>query len=440
MRSHTAHPIPSTTPAMSTTQPELTGQPNISRKAMRLLAPLLLATLTACHAIDFDPGFHFNPDHAATIINQTEDRFPNIDPLFLSDEIKAYADRYIHSGDGKETRVRKLQQMLFTKEFLNIQYSDTKTHTALEAFQAREGNCLSVMNLYIAMARYVNVDANFQTVKVQPSWDMRGNLLVLAQHINATGRFSHRRHYVVDFTPEIALQQLTASTIDDHEARALYFSNIGVEALIDNNLDEALIYFKNALFIAPDLSVAWNNIGTVYSRLGNQEFAEYSYHKAFALNNSSPTAISNLAKFYTRTGNEELAQKYALAVERFNKRNPYFHYGKGYIAWRDEDLHTARAFFQRAVRLKEQEPVFYVALAAVNLELGNVERAQELRDDAARLIALNEEIYIPSEQKVRIIDSATILRSTSAGISIIPDGWQRQRDETPIEIETNDEE
>ena len=122
--------------------------------------------------------------------------------------------------DTEEERVDKLQDILYGEEFLNIQYADDTTHTAVEVFSAKQGNCLSVMNLYVAMARYVGLDANFQIVAVQPAWDLRGGLLVLSQHINATGRFSMRRRYVVDFTPEIGLQKLTASLIDDQEARA----------------------------------------------------------------------------------------------------------------------------------------------------------------------------------------------------------------------------
>ncbi len=70
----------------------------------------------------------------------------------------------------------------------------------MRVFRAREGNCLLVMNLFVAMARHVGVDANFQTVRVRPSWDRRGDLLVISQHINATGRLGVQRRFVVDFT------------------------------------------------------------------------------------------------------------------------------------------------------------------------------------------------------------------------------------------------
>ena len=292
----------------------------------------------------------------------------------------------------------------------------------MEAFYAREGNCLSMMNLYIAMARYVGVDANFQTVDVQPSWDRRGGLLVLSQHINATGQFNFRRRYVVDFTPEIALQQLTSSIVSDLEARSLFFNNLGVEALVEEDRIQALAYFKNALFLDSDSSIAWNNIGAAYSQLGNQEFAEYSYGVAFNNDRKNVSAVSNLAKFYRRNGDIDTAQEYEKAIERFNNRNPYYHYTQGTLAVVDRDFEKARGAFRRALRIKKFEPDFHFALSRVYRELGDIERALNFYESGNEIVAQNDEIYRPSSQKVRIIDSTTILRSSSPGISIIPGG------------------
>jgi Flp pilus assembly protein TadD len=275
------------------------------------------------------------------------------------------------------------------------------------------------MNLYVAMARYAGLEASFQTVNVQPNWDRRGSLLVLSQHINATGKLAINSYYVVDFTPEIALQQLTARTVTDLDARALYFNNLGAEALIGERADEALVYFKNALFLDPELSIAWNNIGTTYNRLGNPTFAEYSYEMAFNTDNTNATSINNLAKFYRGTGNIRLAREYEFAIQRFNNRNPYYHYAQGAVEMQARDYEAARLSFRRALRLKELEPDFYIALASVYVALGDREEAQKMRDSAENLLVDNQQIYRPSDQKVRIINTDSILRNNSPGLSII---------------------
>lgn len=382
----------------------------------------LSATLFGCLGIDLDTQFVLDENIHAAIIDQTEDKFSEIDPLYIDDEVKQYVDSYLIPRDGDELRIDKLQDLLYSEDFLNVQYSSDETHTAMEAFHAREGNCLSVMNLYIAMARYAGLDANFQTVDVQPSWDKRGDLLVLSQHINAAGRISARRHYVVDFTPEISLQQLTSEIVSDQAARSLYFNNLGVEQLIASNFEEALVYFKNALFLDGSSSIAWNNIGSTYNRLDNLEFAEYSYLMAFSLDNDNATAINNLAKYYRRSGNIRLAEEYEEAIERFNNRNPYYHFAQGSVAYDNDDLESARQSFRRAVRLKGEEPEFYFALANVYLRLGDADEARNQAESAERILALYDNIYQPSNDKVQIIDSSSILRDSSTGITIVPPG------------------
>ncbi len=169
--------------------------------------------------------------------------------------MKSFIDEFVRSSDTNSIKVAKLQDLLFEEEYLNIQYQNLNTETAVGVFESQIGNCLPVMGLYISLARYVGLDASFQTVSVQPTWDMRGKLLVLSQHINATGRLTPGQHYVVDFTPEIALQQLTSERISDRQARALYFNNLGAEALIAEDMSNALSYFKNALWLDLSLSI-----------------------------------------------------------------------------------------------------------------------------------------------------------------------------------------
>jgi Flp pilus assembly protein TadD len=384
----------------------------------RIGALCLIPLLTSCLAIDIDTSFVHDAEIYVQIIDQSEDRFQEIEPLLLTDEVKQLVDSVLRPRDSEEIKVKKLQDILYGEDYLGITYSDQKTHTAIETFYAGEGNCLSVMNLYVALARYAGLEANFQTVAVQPHWDRRGDLLVLSQHINATGRFNVKRRYVVDFTPEIALQQLTSAIITDTEARGLHFNNLGVEELIVGNDEAALAYFKNSLFLSPLESITWNNIGSTYNRMENKQFAEYAYKAAFELDGRNATAINNLAKYYKSASDMRMARRYENAIERFNKKNPYYHYAVGNLAVRDQNLIKARNSFARALRLKEEEPAFYMALARVHRDLGEFDEARYFAESAQKLIALNAEIYVPSMDKVRIIDSNTILRDSSPGVSI----------------------
>ena len=380
--------------------------------------------LVGCIAIDLETDFVSDLTVHNQIIDQSSDGFPEIDPLLLTDEMKQFVDEHVRSRDMDSNKVNTLQEIMFEEEYLNIQYQGLGTGTALKVFESQIGNCLSVMGLYVSLARYVGLDANFQTVANQPSWDMQGDLLVLSQHINATGSLGGRLRYVVDFTPEIALQQMTSRSISDRQARALYFNNLGVEALIAEDLGQALVYFKNALWLDQDLSIGWNNIGTTYNRSGNSELAEYSYKMAFSLDRSNATAINNLARFYDSQGDRARGNEYRRAIERFNNQNPYFHYAQGNLAFVENNYNQARISFHRAVRLKEDEPEFHLALANIYQLIGDDDTALSFTRSAEELLS-NDEIYRPSDQKVRFIDPDTILRSSSPRLSIYPRGSPR---------------
>jgi len=387
----------------------------LARPAVLLWLALLL---TGCSVIRLELPFSSDSELEAQILSQQEDAFPDLDALALDQEIIDYLETHVTDRSSDYRIVDRLQELLFTESYLNLQYDDQRTRTAVQTFADRQGNCLSVVSLYIAMARHLGVNAQYQTVRVRPSWDRRGEHLVLSQHINAIGRLDQNTQYVVDFTPEITLQQLTASRVSDAQGRALYFNNLGVEALIANELELAVAYFRNALWIDAEQSIVWNNLGSTYSRMGDRNLAAYSYRKSFSLDRTNATAINNLVKFHTAEGDLETAQRYARAIERFNEGNPYFHYNLGNEAYAQGDFELARTHYERAIRRKDSEPDFYLALSKTWEMLGDVEQSA-MQMALARLAVQNSnQLYLPSRDKVRVLDERSILRSSSAGFSV----------------------
>jgi Flp pilus assembly protein TadD len=388
---------------------------SVVRTAFLLVLALLLI---GCSVVRLELPFSSDNALEAQILTQREDAFPELDALALNQEIIAYLDMHVTDRSSDYRIVDRLQELLFTESYLNLQYDDLRTRTAAQTFADRQGNCLSVVSLYIAMARHLGVNAQYQTVRVRPSWDRRGEHLVLSQHINAIGRLDQNTQYVVDFTPEITLQQLTANRISDAQGRALYFNNLGVEALIANELELAVSYFRNALWIDAEQSIIWNNLGSTYSRMGNRSLAAYSYRKSFSLDRTNATAINNLVKFHTVEGDLETAQRYARAIERFNENNPYFHYNLGNEAYAQGSFELARTHYERAIRHKDSEPDFYLALGKTWEMLGDTERSAAQVALARLAVQNSNQLYLPSRDKVRVLDERSILRSSSAGFSV----------------------
>ena len=115
-------------------------------KTLRFSVVLVLM-LTRCTSIDLESEFLHDNELQARVLDQTSDAFADIDPLFLSDELKGQLDSYIGYVRDERKRVELLQDFLYDEANLGIIYSAEKTHTAMELYNARSGNCLSAMNL-----------------------------------------------------------------------------------------------------------------------------------------------------------------------------------------------------------------------------------------------------------------------------------------------------
>ena len=383
-----------------------------------LIIILLTGALSACRLISINTGFRPDPEIENQLLPRSRSEVPAAELLEMTPEMIAYLEKHVPFDlDGWELVVQLLS-LLFSEEYLGIVYDDAANFSAAEVFAERRANCLSLVNLYIALARHLGLEVNYQTAKVRPTWNRRGELLVVSEHINALGRLSPNSQYVVDFTPEVQLQQASAKTISDQEAEALYFNNLAVEHLIEGDVVKARDTVQHALYLDPELDIAWNNLGSILGRLDQVDLAEYSYQKAFWLNRNNASAISNLARLYDGKGEEQLALRYAGAVEAYKRRNPYYHYMLGNSAFEHGEFADAQRHFERAIRRNDLEPDFYLALGLTHQEMGDEERGEELLLMGQALRTLGDQRYRSSQSRLRRIDNRSILRSTSAGIRV----------------------
>jgi Flp pilus assembly protein TadD len=105
-------------------------------------------------------------------------------------------------------------------------------------------------------------------------------------------------------------------------------------------------------------------------------------------------------------------------MERFNNKNPYYHYNLGNLAFAEQNFEQARDHFRDAIRRKSAEPDFYLALSTTYRRLGDTEQAERFFEVARQLVITGDQIYQPSRDKVRIVNERSILRDTSSGYSI----------------------
>ncbi|MDO8908214.1 MAG: tetratricopeptide repeat protein [Pseudohongiella sp.] len=387
-------------------------------KTIRVLSLLLtLSMLSACQLFVLSAGFRSDQDMEARILGD-QSKTPSIDLLALDQSVIDYLDTHIDPALQNWEIVDRLQQILFSEEFLNIQYDDAANLTASQTFAERRANCLSLVNLYIGMARHLGLSAQYQTIQIRPIWNRKGELLILSEHINALGRLGPSNQYIVDFTPEVRLQQQTAKLISDRQATALYYNNLGVEHLIAGDFDRSLEHFRYALAMDPLLAIAWNNVGSVLGRMGEADLSEYSYLKASALDRNSASAANNLARLYFEQGEFAKSERYRRAVQSYNRRNPYYHYMLGNLAYEEKNFDAALRHFQEAIRREDQEPDFYMALGMTFRELGDEKAFTDLSQMSFAMRELGDQTYRPTQNRVRRVESRSVLRMTGSGISI----------------------
>lgn len=377
----------------------------------------MLGVLSACQLVMLSAGFRADEEMEARILGEQIEP-PDIDLLALDQSVIHYLNTHVDPALQGWDLVDRLQQLLFSEEFLNIQYDDAANLTASQTFAERRANCLSLVNLYIGMARHLGLNAQYQTIQIRPVWNRQGELLVLSEHINALGRLGPSNQYIVDFTPGVRLQQQTAKVIGDQQAKALYFNNLAVEHLIAGQLEDSLEDFRVALFFDPDLAIAWNNVGSALGRMGETEMSEYSFLKATSIDRNSVSAANNLARFYFEQGDFAKAERYRNAVATYNRRNPYYHYLLGNIAYEEQDFDAALKHFQEAIRRGHQEPDFYLALGMTFRELGDEKAFTDLSALSVAMRELGDQTYRSSQNRVRRVETRSMTRLTGPGITI----------------------
>lgn len=386
------------------------------RNQIERLKPGLLALLfSSCSGLS--PS-NFNtlsaPDLSALL---RDDLFPNADStvlepellLSLPDNYKSELDRVVLPLESDYERYRALRSWVF-RHFETYEFDTTETYSLGELNTSRKINCLSFSAIFVAAARYVNIPADFQLVFAQPYWDADNGTWINNQHIDVTGlikgntsRFlqsssvfsiwpngrtysyeeiqklqgSNDYRYVVDINPAIVSMPLKRRIISEQQVLSLYYSNKSMEHLLKQDLSLAYAYTRKALLSYPSSVTAWNNLGVLYSRIGQLDYASSAFLRAIELDEDAYSARSNLANVYQRQGKPELAAAMAASVNEFRLQNPYYHQSLAEESLTGGNYAQAIVHLGNAVARKHNEQHFYHKLAIAHQKLGNDDEVVE---------------------------------------------------------------
>jgi Flp pilus assembly protein TadD len=328
----------------------------------------------------------------------------NEDVLNLSVEMQQFLDENVHLNTTVGVRMNELIDAIINKETFGLEFVE-KTRTASELFEYRRGNCLSFSNMFVAMARYANLEATFQEVQIPPDWSLQNDVFVLNRHVNVHVDLGPLDDRVVDFNIDDFKSSYDQHKISDARARAHYFNNMGVESMQTGDIASALGYFRKAIADNDrQFSPAWTNLGTLYSRSGYPEYAEAAYLLALKVDGGDLVAMSNLAGFFEQQGDPERAAMYRKKVMDHRRKNPYYRYQRARDAYASEDYSEAINNLKYAIREKNNEDEFYFLLGMCYLQMGNEKAAR-------RWLARAEEVAATASLKNKYSTKLELLLS-----------------------------
>jgi tetratricopeptide (TPR) repeat protein len=295
----------------------------------------------------------------------------------------------MEGAQNRYARMKRLVYAIIGDGNFELIYDD-KTRTAQETFREARGNCLSFTNLFIAMARYLEIHAEYQEVDIPPDWSLIGESFLLSQHVNVLVDLGVGLQRVVDFNMYDFHVTYDRRTISDDRARAHYFSNIGVDHMLKGDTTLAYANFRQALLEDSTFSPAWINMGVLHRREKYPNYAEAAYKQALEIYQFNLVAMSNLANLYEEEGKTELAEQYLARVQSHRMKNPYYRYQIANVAFIDGDYETAIKNLKYAIGKREDEDRFYFLLSLSYLMSGEKEEAQRWMKKAENVAQQSE--------------------------------------------------
>ncbi len=238
-------------------------------------------------------------------------------PWKVSPEMAAWARDVTRGAVDSRQRLELLVRALTDPGRPPIVYDRHVTGTAREGWRWRRGDCLTMTNLFVGLARAVGLDVTFVEVVGFGEESREGDLAVQHRHIAAAwGRGTTVT--VVDFS-ELRGRYAHYRRLTDLEAAARFLNTLGYQALRRGRLEEAARRFRAALALDPRLAWAANNLGVALRRLGRPDEAEAAYRRALALDPHYVAALANLARLERERGHEAAARLLEEEAERWRR-------------------------------------------------------------------------------------------------------------------------
>jgi Flp pilus assembly protein TadD len=279
-----------------------------------------------------------------------------------------------------------LVEALYEKTQLKLEYDSAITRNAAEAFDARSGNCLSLVIMTAAFAKHLDLPVRYSSVFVDDYWSRSGDLYFLSGHVNVSlgMRIDHLRTLgvesdllTIDFMPPEQLRGQRASSIDEATVVAMYMNNRAAENLHDGQLDEAYWWAREAVLQAPRFMAGYNTLAVIYRRHGDAAAAERTLRLILDREPGNLQAMSNMVVVLNDQGRLPEAETLQATLRELQPYPPYRYFDLGMQAMKSGDYRAARDWFSKEVARSAYSHEFHFWLALANYGLGDMGPARK---------------------------------------------------------------
>ena len=315
----------------------------------------------------------------------------------LTEPMKRFAQSIGARAGSSRAKAELLHQQLILPTSAGgrgISYSAFQTITGIEAFDRRQANCLSYTLLYVALARYMGLNAYINEVMLPPTWAMREDeTYIFMRHVNAMvnlpkpflNSWVQTRHAadISDIVVDLEMRRYKAhypqGPITEAVAAAMFYSNKGMELAAAGDKALGFKYLRKSLQETDNISYLWSNLGGFYRRQGLNAEAEAMYLQGLRYNAKDFTIMHNLADLYLEENNPERAEEFRLLVRRHRNANPYFMYSRAQEALVRDELPAAVTLIEKAIKKQSDEPLFYEFAVKLYERLGDEKKTEAMR-------------------------------------------------------------
>jgi Tfp pilus assembly protein PilF len=360
----------------------------------RSILPLLLATLVAACATPAPAPQAPPPSLFEDAAFGVPGERPDARAVFaLSPRMRDYLERDLSGAIRSDGRQRALVDALHRRAGLRLEYDAEMTRTAAQAFDARSGNCLSLVVMTAALAKQLELPVSFQVLDGYESFSRSGGLSFANGHVNITvaKRLIDR---VASYDGELrlrmdfgqiplgrgqALREVGESTI-----LAMFMNNRAAEHLVRGEIDDAYAFAREAVMQEPAYVGAYNTLGVIYQRRGLAEAAERAYQAALARDETHKASLKNLAALLRERGRGAEALPLEARLAALERDPPFVFFDRGVAAARAGRFAEARDLIRREMRRDPDYHEFHFWLAVALFGLGETGQAREHLDIALR--------------------------------------------------------